>query len=491
MIATQTFDAPRRERRQLATYACIVVLSLLSALLLSACAPIPKMHDPAARFGAERVGLSEELKTLAPSGDWWLQFKDADLDALMARALADAPSLAAARARIGRAAAAAEAAGAADKPVIGLGFDATRQRFTEHGLVPPPIAGTMRTTATLQAGISYEWDFFGRNRAALAAAVGQQQASEAEAAAARLALSAQVGRAWVALARVLEQRALLDEQLAQREQALTLVRQRVGAGLDTEQELRGAETPLPELRRQGLQLGEQAQLLRHQLASLSAQPVDALARLAPRMPEALALDGGAGLGVDLLGRRPEIVAARWRIDAAGEQVKVARAQFYPNMSLTAFAGFSSIGLDQLLKSGSQQFGFGPAIRLPLFDTGRLRAQLKGSVADVDAAVAAYNGAVLEAVRDASDQLATQRSLQRQAVEQRALLANAERQLELARTRFDAGLGGKLAVLNARLAQLNQQQRALELRGQTLDSQIGLMRALGGGWAEAAANTAAQ
>ncbi|MBC7729245.1 MAG: efflux transporter outer membrane subunit, partial [Microbacteriaceae bacterium] len=363
-----------------------------AALLLGACAPIPVLPKPAMAVSAAEAGLQASRSQQLPA-DWWSAFNDPQLDALVARALAESPSLAAARARIARAAAATDNAGAAEKPVIGAGFDATRQLFTERGLVPPPIAGSLRTTATLQLGISYDLDFFGRHQAELAAALGAQQAAEAEGAAARLMLSSSVARSYLSLARVLGQADLVRQQLAAREQAYALVSQRVAAGLDSGLDQRAAETPLPDLRRQRLVLDEQASLLRHQLAALSAQPAAALASLAPALPTELAMQSDTRLGLDLLGRRPDVVAARWRVEAATQQVSAARAQFYPNVSLSAFAGFSAIGLDQLLKSGSQQYGFGPSLRLPLFDTGRLRAQLKGSAAEADAAVASYNAAV--------------------------------------------------------------------------------------------------
>jgi len=458
------------------------VIALASAV--TACAPIPRQADPNQVLSPEQVGLQQARKTAELDNHWWTGFRDPQLDALMERALAQSPTLASARARIERAAAAAESAGASSKPIVGAGFDATYQRFTEHGLVPPPLAGSRRATFDLRASISYEWDFFGRHQAELAAAVGQRNAVQAEAAAARLMLSTQLARSYLALGRVLGQRGLVEEQMAEREQALALVRERVAAGLDNAQELRGAETPLPELRRQALVLDEQASLLRHQLAALSVQPPGALQALAPRLPEALALRADeAELGLDLLGRRPDVVAARWRAEAATQQVTATRALFYPNLNLNAFTGLSSIGLDNLGKGGSLVYGLGPSLRLPLFDTGRLSAQLHGSAAERDGAIASYNATLLDAVRDAADQLSSLNSVAQQQMQQQALLANARSSLTLAEARFDAGLGSRLAVLNARGTLLAQQRQALDLRGQTLDSQVGLMRALGGGWTE--------
>ena len=263
------------------------------------------------------------------------------------------------------------------------------------------------------------------------------------------------------------------------------MQQRFAAGLDNSQTLRAAESPLPELRRQALLLDGQASLLRHQLAALSVQPAAALNDLAPVMSLDSKPQSASGIGLDLLGRRPDVVAARWRVEAATQQVTLARAQFYPNINLNAFAGFSAIGMDRLLQSGSRQFGFGPSLRLPLFDAGQLSAQLRGSAAEVDSAVASYNAALLEAVRDASDQLSSLQSLQLQQQEQGALLANSQANLVLARQRFDAGIGGRQAMLNARQALLLQQRASLELQGLTLEAQARLMVSLGGGWQEAA------
>jgi NodT family efflux transporter outer membrane factor (OMF) lipoprotein len=460
-----------------------LVLGALSLAALAACAPIPKLAEPARPLDAAQLGVQSAAASTALSSDWWQAYRDPQLDALMARAFEQSPSLALARARLARAAASIDGAESANKPVVGASFDATRQRYTEHGLVPPPVAGSIRTNATLQAGISYEWDFFGRHEAALKAALGTQKAVQADAAAARLNLSAAIAHAYIGLARVLAQAELLQQQQQRSEQSLALVRERVAAGLDAQPALRSAETPLPELRRQALALEVQASLLRHQLAALSAQPMDSLAVLQPRLPQALSLQPQSQLQLDLLGRRPELVAARWRVEAATRQVDEARTQFYPNISLTAFAGFNALGFDELLKSGSRQMGFGPSLRLPLFDTGRLRAQLKGSAAETDAAVAAYNSALLEALRDASDSLSSLQSLQRQSGEQDDALRHVQASRDLARQRHQAGLGNLLAVLSAEQSVLSQRRQLLDLQGLALDAQITLMRSLGGGWSE--------
>lgn len=463
-----------------------LALAMGAALLmvLAACAPIPKLADPAAPIdgpeAAARLGLDAgDSQALDPQ--WWKRFGDAQLDALVDQAIANSPSLALARARIARAAALTENAEAAKRPNAELEADVTRQRITEHGIYPPPLAGSVRTLANIQAGLSYEFDFFGKHEAALQAALGQRRAAEADAAAARLSVSNAVTKAYVALARSQAQSRLLEQQKTLRDQSLSLVRQRSAAGLDNGQDLRVAEAPLPDIQRQQVVLGEQQTLLRHQIAALTGQGPSATATLNAALPRVL--DWQQEPHLDLLGRRPDLAAARARVEASAQDVRAARTQFYPSVSLTAFVGLNSIGLDELFKSGSRQYGAGPALHLPIFDSGRLRANLRGSAAEQDAAIASYNAAVLDAVRDASDQVATLQSLRQQQQQQDALAANADSQFALADQRHRAGLTGRIAVLNAHQSQLLQQRAQIDLHAQTVDAQINLMRALGGGYAE--------
>lgn len=463
-----------------------LALAMGAALLmvLAACAPIPKLADTAAPIdgpeAAARLGLDAgDSQALDPQ--WWKRFGDAQLDALVDQAIANSPSLALARARIARAAALTENAEAAKRPNAELEADVTRQRITEHGIYPPPLAGSVRTLANIQAGLSYEFDFFGKHEAALQAALGQRRAAEADAAAARLSVSNAVTKAYVALARSQAQSRLLEQQKTLRDQSLSLVRQRSAAGLDNGQDLRVAEAPLPDIQRQQVVLGEQQTLLRHQIAALTGQGPSATATLNAALPRVL--DWQQEPHLDLLGRRPDLAAARARVEASAQDVRAARTQFYPSVSLTAFVGLNSIGLDELFKSGSRQYGAGPALHLPIFDSGRLRANLRGSAAEQDAAIASYNAAVLDAVRDASDQVATLQSLRQQQQQQDALAANADSQFALADQRHRAGLTGRIAVLNAHQSQLLQQRAQIDLHAQTVDAQINLMRALGGGYAE--------
>ena len=196
------------------------------------------------------------------------------------------------------------------------------------------------------------------------------------------------------------------------------------------------------------------------------------------------------LGADLLGRRPDVVAARWRIEAATQGVAAARGEFYPNINLVAFVGLNALGLDRLFQAGSRQFGVAPALRLPLFDGGRLRAQLGSRQAELDAAIAQYNGAVLDAAREAGDAIASLQSLTRQQAQQDQAAAGAEQAWRLAQERYRAGLGSYLGVLASESQVLAQRRQAVDLQARRLDTHVALMKALGGGWQDDTAALAA-
>jgi NodT family efflux transporter outer membrane factor (OMF) lipoprotein len=373
-----------------------------------------------------------------------------------------------------------EVADAALLPQLGLGVDLTRQRYTENGAVPAPLAGSVRNNGLLQLSSSWEIDFFGKNRAALDAALGSARAAAADAQAARALLAQQIVRGWLQLARAQDQLTVAERTLAQRGEQLALVKDRLDAGLDTRLELRQAEGGLPEARQQIEALREQIQLSRHALAALAAQPPAALQDAAPSLARLQIPSLPTVLPADLLGRRADVQAARWRVEAATRDVDSARAQFYPNISLTGFAGLSSIGLGNLVEAGSLQWGIGPALRLPLFDAGRLRANLRGKAADVDAAVESYNGAIVGAVREVADQLVSVRSVAVQQQEQRAAQEAAEGAYAIAKQRYGAGLGNYLQVLTAESNVLAQRRQQVELAARALDVQAQLAHALGGG-----------
>ncbi|WP_415838130.1 efflux transporter outer membrane subunit [Polaromonas hydrogenivorans] len=466
--------------------ALVSVAGLVAAGLIATgatgCADMSGIAPQASLRDAPSLGLNTATAPAPVAAEWWRDFGDETLNGLVAQALQTSPSLKLAQARLARAQAATDVAHAATLPQVNGQLDLTRQRYTANGAVPPPLAGSIRESATAQLAASWELDFFGKNRAALDAALGSANAAQADAQAARVLLASQVARSYFQLVRLNEQSGVASRTLAQREETLRLVRDRVNAGLDTRLELRQSEGGLPEARLQFEAVQEQMALTRNALNALLGQPNSASA-LVPSAQSAIKnVALMPNIPADLLGRRADIAAARWRVEASSKDVANAKTQFYPNINLVAFAGFSSIGLGNLLNLGSQQWGVGPALRLPIFEAGRLRANLRGKTADLDAAVESYNAAVIDAVRDVADQVASSQAIGRQQAEQREAQEAAESAYDIAVQRYKAGLGNYLNVLTAETSVLAQRRLAVDLAGRALETQVALIRALGGGYA---------
>lgn len=470
--------------------AIAVAIASSIVLTLSGCANSAGIASKAQTIAPASVGLDASATAPIVTSDWWKSFGDSALNDLVDRAIAGNPNLRVAQARLERAQAAVELNRSADGLHVNGDIDVTRQHFSANSIYPPPLGGSIRTLANAQIGASYEFDFFGKNRAAIEAAIGTQRAAQADVQAARIMLAGNVARAYVQLGRLFAQREVADRSLKQRDEILVLIKQRVSGGLDTNIELRQGEGALPESRQQIEQLDEQIALTRHVLAALTAQAPSAYDTLVVPLHAVQIVPVPGSLPADLLGRRADVISARWRIEAATGDVQSAKASFYPNINLSAFVGLASIGLNNLVKASSEQYGIGPALTLPIFDGGRLRANLRGKNADLDVAIESYNGAVIDAVHDAADQISSVRSIERQQVQQVSASSASESAYDLAAQRYKAGLGTYLTVLNAEASVLNQRRLGADLKARALDVQIGLIRALGGGYVEAGTPIAA-
>src|SRR5499427_4647661 len=343
---------------------------LPAAALLAACASpgglAPKSRTIApASLDATRSLANTPVSGKWPDADWWKQFGDAQLDALVDEALAGNPSMGAARARLDRAAAFAGVAGAPLTPHVSAAADLNRQRYSATGIFPPPIGGSYYTQTQLALQFSYEIDFWGKNRAAYDAALGQARAAEVDAFAARLLLSAAVAHAYAQLGHAYDQLDVAQATLAQRQAIYDLTQQRLAAGLDTKVEVKQAEASIPAARQRIAQLEEDIALARHQLAALAGKGPDrGLAIERPRA-EARPIALPSALPADLIGRRPDVVAQRWRVEAARRDVDSAKAEFYPNVNLAALVGVQTVSYGKLLSSDSRIPQAGAALLLPI------------------------------------------------------------------------------------------------------------------------------
>ena len=461
-------------------------LSVLGLALLAACADPGGITHRSAMVGASSLEVDkslshENMEAAWPELDWWKRFGDPQLDALEEEGLAGSPTIRLARSRVDQALAAAQVAGAVRKPQVNASGDVTRQRFSENAIFPPPIGGSTFTTTEVALNADYELDLWGKNRAAYDAALGRSQAAEADAFTSRLVLSAALAGAYVQLARAYEQLDLAHRALEDREKVQALTNDRVRAGLDSRLELKQVETSIPAARARVAQVEEEIALARNQIAALLGKGPDrglALERPTLRMAD-VALP--SRVPADLLGRRPDVVASRLRAEAASRQVAAQKGEFYPDVNLSALVGLQSVTLSHLLDPASAIPSIGAAVRLPIFDGGRLRGALAQRNAEYDAAVEQYNQTLADALREVVDQLTSLRSVNAQRTEVESALASAEEAYALAVTRYKAGLGSLLQVLTAEMAVLEQRNLRADLQSRELALSIDLMRALGGGY----------
>jgi NodT family efflux transporter outer membrane factor (OMF) lipoprotein len=471
--------------------------ALFVTLLAAGCASMNGLSTQASMNSANTLAAQKALADAAvsaaawPATDWWRSFNDPQLDQLINEALAGSPTLKVAAARTRKALAFADVSKAALSPQVNGSASSTRERFSERGLIPPPLGGSWSTVNELQVTLDWEIDFWGKNRAAYESAMGSARAAEVEAYAARLALSTNIALAYVQLQRAYLQLDVALANLKDREQIYALTRDRNNAGIDSRLSLRQAEAALPATREQIVQLQETIQLSRNLIAALLGQGPDrGLAITRPPEDALGAVALPSSLPAELLGRRPDLVAQRWRVEAAQKDIASAKAEFYPNVNLAAFIGVQSLGGAGFLTAASRMMGAGPAVTLPIFDAGRLRGNLAGKNADYDVAVEQYNQTLADAMREVVDQLASFKSVDEQRVQQRQALAAAQEAYDLALLRYREGIGNYLEVLSAESPLLAQQSLDAELRSRQLALSINLIRALGGGFDDRAVAIAA-
>ncbi|ARP77358.1 efflux transporter outer membrane subunit [Bordetella genomosp. 6] len=464
------------------------LLSAALALALGGCALMDPAPPPVAELDAARLGLSA-AGVQWPAQQWWQRYADPQLDALVSEALASHPSLAAARARLAQANAAVAGARAPLLPRVDANYTLTREHLPKNYIYPPPTGGSVVSDNRLALDFSYELDFWGKNRARLQAAVSQRDAAEADAQAARNLLARAIVRSYLNLQNAFAQREVLQRVLSQRAEVVDLTRGRKAAGLDTEVEVKQAESSLAAGRVELTQNETTIAQLRNQAAALAgAGPV----RGQELAPVALTAPGGvipASVPLELLGHRPDVTAARWRAIAARHGIEAAKAEFYPNINLVAFAGFEALGTGRLLDAGSRAAGIGPAITLPIFHGGELNANLAGRRADADLAVSDYNQTVLDAVQQTADAIDALRLLGREQAEQREAREAIDAAYDLAVKRYRAGLGNYLSVLIAQTGVLTQARLDTDLRIRAYQLDADLAYALGGGYAPPATTAA--
>lgn len=417
-----------------------------------------------------------------PQQDWWRAFGDPQLDRLMAAALAGNPDIRIAEARVRRAEQIAAAAHGDIYPDVGINASVTRERFSKNWLIPPPLASGGKTEGQASLDIAYDLDLWNRNRDAYRARLSEVQASAADQAETRLAISAALALAYFRLHDDLARLELARDALAQRNSLARLIRLRADNGLETTAAVKTADADVAREEANVVALTRMAGADKREIASLTGKgPDDAVKINAPVIHAGGTFPVPDRLPIDLLARRPDITAQRWRVEAAAREIGVAKAGFYPNINLAAGAGVQSLELKDLFTADSVFSTFGPAIHLPIFHGGRLRAELGATYAEYDMAVEQYHRTLVTAARQVADQLAAIQSLAQEHDHQEEALRDSEDAYRLARLRYEKGVANYLTVLQAQRDLLQQRDVNTRLGGARLQAVVELIRALGGGY----------
>ena len=465
----------------------LAALATVSCVFVAGCVTDRDWHPPRPvapnSLTADRaLSTAQTNEDAWPEDDWWRAYGDPQLDALMGDALAGSPSLQVAQARLRSAQAEATRASGPRLPTAAVNAETTRQRYSENGLYPPPYAGNYFTAGRVALDFSYDLDFWGRNREVLESARAYVRAAEADHAAARLALTVAVARAYFNLDL---QFALLDVakgSLEQQSSILDLTQQRASRGLENIARVKQSEANVA-LTRTGVEYVEASiKLVRAQLGALVGGGPDRGADLhRPHIAGPQKAELPSTLPADLLGRRLDVVAQRWRVESATRGVAAAEAAFYPNVDLAAFAGFQTIGISKLFNGGSAIVGAGPALSLPVFNRRELRGALQSQQAQYDLSVAQYNQTLIDAVNEVANVVTNWDALVKEVNDARIAEEAAQAAYSITKERYRAGLDNYLTVLTSENEVLLTQAIRAQLLAGELNLTADLVRALGGGY----------
>ncbi|KRA33614.1 multidrug RND transporter [Rhodanobacter sp. Root627] len=452
-------------------------------LALAGCASSGGLHPDGTPIDPATLKADHSLAHFSaaawPSTDWWSALGDPQLDALIAEALQNNPDLGVADARARAAQAEAGVVDAARKPSVNGGASVAAAR------PPAALLGDKAHFGLAKYGYaSFNWDLdlWGGKRAAWEAAVGQARAAEVDARAARIELSGNVARAYAQLGYAFTQQDLAASELQRASQSRELTRQRVAAGIDNQIQLRQGDAEVASAEQQVALASRAVDAARSSLSVLLGKGPDRGLQIArPQLLHPAELAVPSNLPLDLVGHRADLVAARWRVEAAGKDIKAAKTEFLPSISIGAMAGVVSMGGANPLSLAGRFYQFGPSLSLPIFDGGKLRANLSGKDAQYDIAVAQYNRTLVGALNQVADDLSALQSLQQQLDAQQRAQDAAQQAWQLAEQRYKAGIGSYLEALSVRQQLLAAERGTAQLQAQQVDLSVQLIQALGGGF----------
>ncbi|MDB6010081.1 MAG: efflux system, outer rane lipoprotein NodT family [Gammaproteobacteria bacterium] len=465
------------------------MLALALTLMLGACSLAPPLKTPVIPTGDayKEIGpwTPAQPADRLPRDSWWTLYDSAELDDLEKQLITGNPTLAAALASYAQAKALSDQARAGLFPTLGVGAGVSRNRESANAPLRGPTTPTYFNSNSLSGSVSYELDLWGQIRNEVAAGEANAAASAADLENARLSLIAQLVGDYIQLRSLDRASAILDETVKTYTHALRVTQQRHDAGIAPGLDVSQAQTQLDAASSQSAQTLAQRALMEHAIAALlgvsastfSIKP-GIVAITLPQVP--------SGVPTTLLERRPDIAAAQRRMIAANANIGVARAAYFPSLTLGAQGGFQSTGFSNLVSAPSSFWAIGPNALLSVFDGGLRRAQVAQARGEFDASAANYRGIVVTAFQQVEDSLATLNHYHDAAAEEKAAVDAAQRTLDLSMALYKQGAIDYLTVVTSQTALLQTQLEALNLDTLQLSASVDLIRALGGGWQDSAA-----
>ncbi|WP_306535424.1 efflux transporter outer membrane subunit [Geobacter sp.] len=464
----------------------IITIALLVATGLGGCAMLPetgRLHSMKPSSDYQTTASFSAPAGNWPAERWWQSYGDPQLVTLIDEAMRDSPDMAAAAARMRRAEAYIKVARSALIPQVSANASVTEQKISYNHLIPrSPASDGWQDYGLGTINLNWEIDFWGKNRAGLAAATSQLEASRAEAALVRLNIAAAIAMNYSDLAGLHALRDTAARTVDIRGKTVELFAERFANGMETQGSVSEAKARLAGAEGDLFAIDEQIGLTGNRLAALAgAGPDRALSLQRPTVNLSSNFGVPAELAANLLGRRPEVIMARLLAEAQLHRIDQKKAEFYPNVNLAAFIGVQSLGLNMLTKAGSDIGGIGPAVSLPIFTAGRLQGELRERSATYDEMVANYNATVTHALEDVANAALSIKALARQLEKGEEAVTQAAEAHRVARNRYEGGLANFIEVLYAEDVLLNNQRILTSLKSRALILDVSLQRALGGGY----------
>lgn len=462
---------------------------LFAMLLLAGCASTDNISPQSELMDPQHLQLAQpKVSSLAISPQWWRSLNDPQLDTLMSQTLQRSPSLKQAAARVREAQSVVGEANAANGPNLDLNGSINRQRISQNtnlgfGYLPNPV---YESSNTLGVNLAYEFDWWGKYRNQVNAAKAQVDAARAEQAQAALTLTSSVASAYYQLQANYALEKVLQQEVDNNQRLADLRQTQYKAGIYGVEVPQQTQAQADSAKQQIIQLQSQIEQLKHQLAALAGLGPNAMQSLHPvALPAENLLAPKGELTADLLGKRPDIAAQRQLVESYSQRVSAARKEFYPSLSISAFAGLTTTNVGgtspNLFEAASQAWSVVPAISLPIFHAGALRSKLGEESALYDQAVESYNQTILNAIQETADAITIQQSSTQQLQQAASASQSMQEVYRVSNAKYQAGIIGRDELLTSQTQLLQQQQAELKASSNLMQAKIGLVRALGGGY----------